>query len=74
MEAIIEKICLCQEKEPGAILVFLSSWEEISQVLDCLKANVFFQNNSCFLVIPLHGSMPTMDQRQIFHPPPIGVR
>ena len=74
MEALIEKICVCEENEPGAILVFLSSWDEISQVVDCLKANEILKNNSRFLVIPLHGSMPTMDQRKIFNPAPSGVR
>lgn len=72
MEAVLEHICV-HEKE-GAILVFLSGWAEIFKLVDRLRANAVLRDGSQFLLLPLHGSMPTMNQRQIFQSPPPGVR
>ncbi|XP_047330338.1 DExH-box ATP-dependent RNA helicase DExH1 isoform X2 [Impatiens glandulifera] len=58
----------------GAILVFLTGWDEISKLLDKIKSNSFLGDSSRFLVIPLHGSMPTVNQREIFDRPPTNMR
>lgn len=72
VEATIEYIC--RQEGDGAILVFLTGWEEISKLLEKIKGNVLLGNASRFLVLPLHGSMPTVNQREIFDRPPSNVR
>ncbi|XP_010315710.1 DExH-box ATP-dependent RNA helicase DExH1 isoform X2 [Solanum lycopersicum] len=72
VEASIEYICRCEGE--GAILVFLSGWDEISKLLDKIKANNFLGDARKFLVLPLHGSMPTVNQREIFDRPPANTR
>jgi HrpA-like RNA helicase len=65
---------ICRNEGDGAILVFLTGWDEISKLLDMIKSNNFLGNPSKFLVLPLHGSMPTVNQREIFDRPPNGIR
>ncbi|KMZ73507.1 putative ATP-dependent RNA helicase [Zostera marina] len=72
VEATIEHIC--RSEGTGAILVFLTGWDEISKILEKLKVNNFLGNSSKFLLLPLHGSMPTVNQREIFDRPPSNVR
>ncbi|XP_062166386.1 DExH-box ATP-dependent RNA helicase DExH1 isoform X2 [Alnus glutinosa] len=72
VEAKIEYIC--RHEGDGAILVFLTGWDEISKLLDKLKGNNFLGDPSKFLVLPLHGSMPTINQREIFDRPPPNKR
>ncbi|XVF76079.1 hypothetical protein PTKIN_Ptkin13bG0237300 [Pterospermum kingtungense] len=69
VEATIEHIC--RHEDDGAILVFLTGWDDISKLLDKIKVNSFLGDRGKFLVLPLHGSIPTINQREIFdHPPP----
>ncbi|KAH7332235.1 hypothetical protein KP509_20G077000 [Ceratopteris richardii] len=72
IEAAIEYIC--RHEGEGAILVFLTGWDDISKLLDQIKENPFLRDQEKFLVLPLHGSMPTINQREIFQRPPIGMR
>ncbi|KAL3646913.1 hypothetical protein CASFOL_009457 [Castilleja foliolosa] len=72
VESTIEHIC--RHEGSGAILVFLTGWDDISKLLDKLKANNIVGDPNKFLVIPLHGSMPTINQREIFDRPPLNVR
>ncbi|XP_020094660.1 DExH-box ATP-dependent RNA helicase DExH1 isoform X1 [Ananas comosus] len=72
VESTIEHIC--RHEGDGAILVFLTGWDEISKLLDKIKENNFLGNSSKFLVLPLHGSMPTVNQREIFDRPPSNMR
>ncbi|CAN4089643.1 unnamed protein product [Withania somnifera] len=72
VEAAIEYICRFEGE--GAILVFLSGWDEISKMLDKIKTNNFLGDTRKFLVLPLHGSMPTINQREIFDRPPANTR
>lgn len=58
----------------GALLVFLTGWDEISKLLERLKANPVLRDGSKCLLLPLHGSMPTINQREIFQRPPPGMR
>ena len=94
---------------PGAVLVFLTGWEEITKVVrlkyrhaiqyifvslytrrerEILNSTIelgldFFQtmdalksqlDSSRAKVLPLHGSLSTSDQREVFKQPPRGVR
>ncbi|XP_052199353.1 DExH-box ATP-dependent RNA helicase DExH1 isoform X2 [Diospyros lotus] len=72
VESAIEYIC--RHEGDGAILVFLTGWDDISKLLDKVKVNSFLRDPSKFLVLPLHGSMPTINQREIFDRPPSNVR
>ncbi|KAF6156014.1 hypothetical protein GIB67_035371, partial [Kingdonia uniflora] len=72
LEATIEYIC--RDGGDGAILVFLTGWDEISKLLDKIKGNRFLGNPTKFIVLPLHGSMPTINQREIFNRPPSNMR
>ncbi|KAK4480869.1 hypothetical protein RD792_011721 [Penstemon davidsonii] len=72
VEATIEHIC--RHEDNGAILVFLTGWDDISKLHDKVKANNILGDTNKFLVLPLHGSMPTINQREIFDRPPPNVR
>lgn len=72
VESTIEYIC--RHEGDGAILVFLTGWNDISKLLDQIKVNKFLGDPSKFLVLPLHGSMPTINQREIFDRPPPNKR
>ena len=72
MESTIEYIC--RHEGDGAVLVFLTGWDDISKLLDQVKANSFLRDPSKFLVLPVHGSMPTVNQRAIFDRPPANIR
>jgi HrpA-like RNA helicase len=62
------------EKNPGAILVFVPGWDDISMLEDKLKQQLLFKSEA-FLILPLHGSMMSMeDQQKVFNHPPEGVR
>ncbi|KAL8152378.1 hypothetical protein V2J09_010138 [Rumex salicifolius] len=72
VESTIEHIC--RHEGDGAILVFLTGWDEISKLLEKVEANNFLGDKRRHLVLPLHGSMPTINQREIFDRPPPNVR
>ncbi|CAL5384371.1 unnamed protein product [Camellia sinensis] len=71
MESTIEHIC--RHESDGAILVFLTGWDDISKLLEKIKANSLLRDPSKFLVLPLHGSMPTINQCEIFDRPHANV-
>lgn len=67
----------------GDILVFLTGQSEIEHACDMLfekaecidyRYDVTDQSVDGLLILPLYGSMPTDQQRQIFQPPPPGIR
>ncbi|KAJ3192575.1 hypothetical protein HK101_006289, partial [Irineochytrium annulatum] len=63
---------------PGAILVFLPGWLEINTLTSRLKdADVFrigFRDPNVCKIYPLHSSVPTQGQQEVFQRPPEGVR
>ena len=58
-------------KPPGAILVFLPGWEDISYLAGLLSSSFHLPRAS---VYPLHGSMSPQDQKLIFDRPQSGFR
>uniref|UniRef100_A0A7N9AWU4 RNA helicase n=1 Tax=Mastacembelus armatus TaxID=205130 RepID=A0A7N9AWU4_9TELE len=67
----------------GDILVFLTGQSEIERACDLLyekaesidyRYDVQDQTVEGLLILPLYGSMPTDQQRQIFQPPPPRIR
>uniref|UniRef100_A0A061S817 RNA helicase n=1 Tax=Tetraselmis sp. GSL018 TaxID=582737 RepID=A0A061S817_9CHLO len=65
---------ICRNEPEGAILVFMTGWDDISKLHDQLKARPLTGDPSRCLLLPLHGSMPTVNQQAIFSRPPQGVR
>ncbi|KAM8903732.1 putative ATP-dependent RNA helicase DHX40 isoform 2-T3 [Spinachia spinachia] len=70
-------------EKAGDILVFLTGQVEIERACDLLyekaesvdyRYDVEDQAVEGLLILPLYGSMPTDQQRQIFQPPPPGIR
>lgn len=55
----------------GAVLVFLPGINEITKLSDRLRTNGAFRS---LLVVPLHSSLSSRDQKLIFAPPPSGKR
>lgn len=67
----------------GDILVFLTGQSEIEKACDVLfekaesidyRYDVYDESVEGLLILPLYGSMPTDQQKQIFQPAPAGVR
>ena len=54
-------------------MVFLTGWDEIQKLCELCRADPALRAPAC-RVLPLHGSMPTANQREIFDRPPAGVR
>ena len=53
----------------GAVLVFLTGWDDISKVRDLCASDDMLGDASRFLILPLHGQMPSVHQREIFDRP-----
>ena len=64
----------------GAVLVFLTGWDEIQKLHEMLDRSLRTSSSAAkngmtsARVLPLHGAMPTVNQREIFDRPPIGTR
>ena len=58
--------------EPGAVLVFLPGWDEISRLRDRLAAHPALQRTT--LLLPLHSMVPPAEQRRVFLRAPKGMR
>ncbi|KAJ3101417.1 ATP-dependent DNA/RNA helicase dhx36 [Phlyctochytrium bullatum] len=63
---------------PGAILVFLPGWFEINTLQSRLKDDDYFRvgfnNPNRCRIYPLHSSVPTAGQQEVFEKPPDGIR
>ena len=53
----------------GAVLVFLMGWDEISKLVEMCGADPVLGDASRVALLPLHGAMPTANQREIFDSP-----
>ena len=58
---------------PGAVLVFLPGWDEISRLKDLLESSPPFSDAARFRVLPLHSMVPSSEQRKVFQSPGRGV-
>ena len=58
----------------GAILIFFSGWGDISEFSLILENTPPFNEQSQFVVYPLHSGIPSKDQRRVFQKPTKGVR
>ncbi|KAL9453324.1 hypothetical protein AB3S75_009013 [Citrus x aurantiifolia] len=68
-------LCYISEKErPGAVLVFMTGWDDINSLNDKLQANRILGDPTRVLLVTCHGSMASSEQRLIFDEPESGVR
>ncbi|XP_042504462.1 DExH-box ATP-dependent RNA helicase DExH3-like isoform X1 [Macadamia integrifolia] len=65
---------ICRKERPGAILVFMTGWDDINALKEQLQAHPFLGDPSRVLLLACHGCMPSSDQRLIFEKPEDGVR
>ncbi|PQM35269.1 hypothetical protein Pyn_02427 [Prunus yedoensis var. nudiflora] len=65
---------ICRKERPGAVLVFMTGWEDISCLRDQLKAHPLLGDPNRVLLLTCHGSMATSEQKLIFGRPPPNVR
>ncbi|KAK8400341.1 hypothetical protein O3P69_003203 [Scylla paramamosain] len=73
LELILELLRHISRLPMGAVLVFLPGWDNISKLHNMIKDDTMLSSRN-HLVIPLHSMMPTVSQREVFDPPPKGVR
>ncbi|XP_057852056.2 DExH-box ATP-dependent RNA helicase DExH3 isoform X1 [Cryptomeria japonica] len=72
IEAILCHIC--RKERPGAVLVFMTGWDDINAMRDQLKAHPLLGDPNRVLLLTCHGSMATSEQRLIFEATPSNVR
>ncbi|TKV91348.1 hypothetical protein SEVIR_9G090500v4 [Setaria viridis] len=65
---------ICRKERPGAVLVFMTGWDDISCLKDQLKAHPLLGDPNRVLLLACHGSMATAEQRLIFEKAPPNVR
>ncbi|XP_068333429.1 DExH-box ATP-dependent RNA helicase DExH5, mitochondrial-like isoform X2 [Pyrus communis] len=65
---------ICESDKPGAILVFMTGWDDINSLKEKLHANPLLGDPSQVLLLACHGSMASTEQRLIFDEPEDGVR
>ncbi|KAJ7943079.1 putative ATP-dependent RNA helicase [Quillaja saponaria] len=65
---------ICENERPGAVLVFMTGWDDISSLKDKLLAHPVLGDTSRVLLLTCHGSMASSEQRLIFEEPDDGVR
>ncbi|KAL5830491.1 hypothetical protein ACOSQ3_019959 [Xanthoceras sorbifolium] len=65
---------ICEKERPGAVLVFMTGWDDINSLKDQLLAHPVLGDPSRVLLLTCHGSMASSEQRLIFDEPEAGVR
>ncbi|KAK6921676.1 Double-stranded RNA-binding domain [Dillenia turbinata] len=65
---------ICENEKPGAVLVFMTGWDDISSLKDKLLTNAILGDSNRVLLLACHGAMASADQRLIFNEPDDGVR
>ncbi|KAA8532625.1 hypothetical protein F0562_032559 [Nyssa sinensis] len=65
---------ICEKERPGAVLVFMTGWDDISSLKEKLQAHPILGDTSRVLLLACHGSMASSEQRLIFDKPEDGVR
>ncbi|XP_022987282.1 DExH-box ATP-dependent RNA helicase DExH3 [Cucurbita maxima] len=58
----------------GAILVFMTGWDDINSLKDQLQSHPLLGDPSRVLILACHGSMTSSEQKLIFDKPEDGVR
>lgn len=53
---------ICEKEKPGAVLVFMTGWEDISSLKDKLLVNPILGDPGRVLLLTCHGSMASSEQ------------
>lgn len=53
---------ICENEKPGAILVFMTGWDDISSLRDKMQAHPLLGDPSRVLLLACHGSMASSEQ------------
>lgn len=56
---------ICRKERPGAVLVFLTGWDDIRSLSDQIKAHPLLGDPNRVLLLMCHGSMATAEQVDI---------
>ncbi|KAI7724767.1 hypothetical protein M8C21_021620 [Ambrosia artemisiifolia] len=65
---------ICRKERPGAVLVFMTGWDDICFLKKQLKAHPLLGDPNRVQLLTCHGSMATSEQKLIFEKPPPNVR
>nr|XP_043640273.1 DExH-box ATP-dependent RNA helicase DExH3 [Erigeron canadensis] len=65
---------ICRKEREGAVLVFMTGWDDISCLKTQLKAHPLLGDPNRVQLLTCHGSMATSEQKLIFEKPPPNVR
>lgn len=65
---------ICRNGRPGAVLVFMTGWDDINALKDQLQAHSLLGDPNRVLLLACHGSMASSEQKLIFEKPPPDVR
>ncbi|KAK7398828.1 hypothetical protein VNO78_10001 [Psophocarpus tetragonolobus] len=65
---------IVKNERPGAVLVFMTGWDDINSLKDQLQAHPLLGDQRQVLLLACHGSMASSEQRLIFENPEGGVR
>ncbi|XP_061374553.1 DExH-box ATP-dependent RNA helicase DExH3 [Gastrolobium bilobum] len=65
---------IVKNERSGAVLVFMTGWDDINSLKDQLQAHPLLGDQSQVLLLACHGSMASSEQRLIFENPEGGVR
>ncbi|KAK7280406.1 hypothetical protein RJT34_25470 [Clitoria ternatea] len=65
---------ICENEKPGAVLVFMTGWDDISSLKEKLLTHTVLGDPNRVLLLTCHGSMGSSEQRLIFEEPEDGVR
>jgi len=53
---------ICQKERPGAVLVFMTGWDDINSLKEQLQANPLLGDPNKVLLLACHGSMASSEQ------------
>lgn len=53
---------ICRKERPGAILVFMTGWDDINSLKEQLQANPLLGDPTKVLLLACHGSMASSEQ------------
>lgn len=74
--SLIERICFSPDlsQYSAAILVFLPGIQDIRKLNDLILSHKLLGNPNAFIVCPLHSTLSSEEQSQVFEIPPEGMR
>ncbi|KAL4588057.1 hypothetical protein LXL04_000935 [Taraxacum kok-saghyz] len=65
---------ICKKERAGAILVFMTGWDDINSLKDQLHSHPLLGDPTKVLLLACHGSMDSSEQKLIFNKPEDGIR